>query len=441
MNANDLQPLPHDAEAEQVTLGAMALDTTARNVAAEILDATDFYMPKHRILFTAIIDLAASGDVDLVLLSAALKQRGELEKIGGNDYLFELVEGTPSTANARHYAQLVKDKARLRRLIALCCEAERASYAGLATADELGGKLLQDLYGLATKQDNATMTLAAAEGEALAHAEAVHTGNIPPGLMAGYAALDKPIGGFQPGELIVLAAGTGVGKTALACNISEHIAADGGPVLYVTREMGPRELGKRFLQARSGVAGQRIKLGDLDTDAWTALHEARAASEPYAVTLDTRSGTVAAIAMRARACAAGYGRPLALIVVDYLQLLSPPADVAREHSARKVGEIARRLKLLAVDLGTPILLLSQLNRESARDGRPPKLHQLRESGEIEQHSDVVILLHRPDEGDGDTGIAPQVWAQVAKARDGMTTPWEGPGQVRLTWRAEITRFD
>jgi len=423
-----------------VVLGSMALDEGARAEARELLTAADFYFPAHRTIFDAFADLDADGAaVDLVLLLECLKSRGQAEAVGGGAYLAELVESTPSAANAGHYAQIVRDKAALRAIIAACTAARRDGLAGDVDAGQLAGRLQRTLYDLARRADRRPVTLAEAEQEALSHAEAVYMGDVPPGLLVGYQGIDKALGGIQPGDLVILAAGTGCGKTSLACNILEHVAAGGGSGLLVSREMGARELGKRFLQARSGVPGQRIKLAaGLRADDWTELHQARGASADYKVAVDTRSADVAGVALEARTWANHWGGPLALIVVDYLQLLTPPGDVAREHTARKVGENARRLKLLAAELGTPILLLSQLNRESARDGRPPRLHQLRESGEIEQHADAVLLLHRPEteeDGAGDT------WAKVAKARDAMQTPWEGAGAIRLVWQPEITRFD
>ena len=202
-------------------------------------------------------------------------------------------------------------------------------------------------------------------------------------------------------------------------------------------------LGKRFLQSRAKVHAQKLKFAkNLTTDDWQAIQRAIAELSPFKVAIDTRSSHVADIAVTARRMASKWGGPLSLIVVDYLQLMDCMGGHGRGTSfARAVGHFAWGLKQLAMDLGTPVLVLSQLNREGAKKDRPPSKHDLKESGDIENHANVVLLLYRLPDSSADFQGEETVWCRVAKARDGLTTPWEGTGALRLLWRGGFTRFD
>jgi len=367
---------------------------------------------------------------------------GTLERAGGQNGLIALIEGTPTTANAEHYARIVREKSIARRLIALCADTTAKAHDGPDSIARLLAEHTSRAYDLAPKDGQAqAVSLAEALDDAMAHAARVRDGTEPPGLMTGFAAVDRAMGGFAPGDLVTLAGDTSSGKTALAGCIAANIAQAGGRVLIVSREMQARELAKRLLQSAARVHGQRIRFArGLHEEDWRELGAAAEALRGLSIAIDTRSGTVADIALEAGKWSATWGGPLSLIVVDYLQLMKIEAAKG-ENRAGAVGRFAWGLKGLAMDLSTPILMLSQLNRAGVIQGRPPNKHDLKESGDLENHSNAVLLLHRPADARPDPFGKFAVWCKVDKARDALVTPWTGPGAVRLAWQPAYTRFD
>ena len=430
---------PQDQGAEMCVLGAMMLRKENIPAVCEFVAAEDFYFPRHSTLFRAMCGMFdRQHPIDLVTLRAEMERQGLLQEVGGYDYLCSLADGTPNTGNMEYYAKTVREKAGRRRLITLAQDIDERAYSVKDFA-QLQDDVQSQVYKLGQGRASVGVVSAGeAVEQAIRHAEKVQSGEIKPGLMTGFAPVDDATGGLQSGDLVTLAAATGVGKSALAMSIAQNVAREGGSVLYVSAEMESREMGKRLLQSQSGVPGQKIRYAKQLTDEdWTQLQMAAGQLASLGINLLCRSATVAEIVLRARELASRTQHPLSLIVVDYLQLMR---HTTGETRAQQVGGIAWGLKQAAMDLGTPILMLSQFDRAGVKQiDVTPTMHNLKESGDIENHSNTIILLHQPANlvWDGDSM---SVWCRIAKARDGMVTPWEGLGAVRLWFKPSITRF-
>jgi len=283
-------------------------------------------------------------------------------------------------------------------------------------------------------------------------AGALEQGEAPPAATTGFPGIDRPTGGMRPGHLVTLAGTTSVGKSALAVCIARNVAETGKPVLFVSAEMDAGEVAQRFLQVQAEVSGGRIMRGDLEARHWQRLHDAEGEFAKWKVRIFGRSATVGQIAGVARKATLQWRQKLGLLVVDYAQIMQPPKDQGKQNREQQVNSIALGLKWLAGELGCPCLMLAQLNRQSDREGRAPELHDLRESGAIEQHSNTVLLLRRPpdEQLDPTPGSGEHwVWLRVAKCRSGRVTPWPNPKKaadreqqnaVKLRFVPAQTRF-
>jgi len=446
---------PQDHAAEAACLGTVLQDG-AEAVVGLGLDTADFWTPEHAELWRVLVEMARAGQgIDLVTVSGELLRRGLLDRIGrdktdvgGKDYLIDLTEAGGLQAAA--YAETVRECARRRRLIQAGRRlADRAAAPGRDTAAAIAAETLSELADVGNRRDRrgAVVSAGQAVGEAVAHADAVARGDVPPGLMTGFRGIDVATSGLQPGDLWVVGAGTSVGKTAFALAVAAHAARAGEPVLIVSAEMTARQIGFRLLAMTSGVERGRLARGNLDEHETSARDAAQREIAAWPLDILAKAATVSEIRVRAGLAAARRGR-LGLVVADYLQLLPPESGDTR---AQQIGGIAWGLKTLAMDLPSPVLLLSQLNRAGLRaadDTRPPALIDLKESGDVENHASVVLLLHLPADPVPDTAGAVPIWCRVAKARDGMVTPWPAPrgrdlvpGSITLRFRPECVRFE
>lgn len=450
---------PHSLEAEMSLLGSMILDP---NVVADVLSfikkPDDFYKQSHGAIYKALVDIYDrhhSGD--LVQLVDYLRDNGTLESAGGPDYLVELASSVPSAINAPHYAKIVADKARLRRLIDaagnILYDSFHTGDLGPEGAREVLDRAEMAVFEIAQETDSSDpqklADLLQIEIERLEAAE----GQGVTGVHTGFAELDDLTSGLQPGEMIVIAARPSMGKTALALNIAEQIAFGGHqarlappgsprvPVAVFSLEMSKSAVTQRLLSAASGVDSHRLRGGQFsDSDFRDILRISQTLGEAPLFIDDTPNMTVLTLRARARRLVAQHG--VKAIVVDYLQLLTAPG-AARESRQVEVSSISRQVKALARELKLPVVCLSQLNRASEqREGNRPRMSDLRESGSIEQDADVIVLLHREDyyhtqdsdwalENPDKMGIAELI---VAKQRNGPT------GIVKLTWDSHTTRF-
>jgi replicative DNA helicase len=415
MNAQDFMPLlpPHSIEAEQSVLGGLLLENHAWERIADLINDQDFYSAAHRHIWKQIVRLIDNNSpADVVTVAEALESRNLLDGIGGLAYLAALAQNTPSAANIRHYAEIVRERTTMRALLN-AADGIRAAVSNPdgRTAADIAREAETTLSAVAVDRDaGEPVTAAVAMAEALRHADDA-AGRA--GLMTGLADLDILTGGLEPGQLIVLAARPAVGKTAVALAVSRYVAAHGALVAFFSLEMSRRELANRLLASGASISGQALKIGPT-TDEWGRLATAATAPGSDSLILDDRpAASVAYIRARCRRLARRHGGKLGLIVIDYLQLMSP-ADT-RASRTEQVGSLSRGLKALAKELGVPVMALAQLNRASeGRADKKPQLSDLRDSGEVEQDADAVLLLSRAST-DGDV-----IEANLAKHRQGPT---------------------
>lgn len=431
------QELPHDYISERALIGSLIVDQGAFDEIVEIgLDPTDFYHPTHQVIYQAIYNQVTQGlPFDLVSLSSKLRDMGKLEVIGGQTKLIELTDEVVTTANVHHYAKLIQNKSVLRRIVKTSM---KVTEQGLNFQGDLG-EFIDDVEASFFKLTGETK-----EGKLFSIKDALKEnlkafekgkqadGEIT-GVSTGFHKLDEKLLGMQPGQMIIVAARPGMGKTALALNIAVNACKQAElPVLIFSYEMLGPELSGRILSSEANVDSRKIRTNDYnDVDLRSIGHTVGELSRLPIFINDSGSTTVLDIKSQARKIKMEQG--IGLIVIDYLQLMRP--HVRKQSREQEIAEISRSIKELAKELGCPIMALSQLNRSAAaRPDKRPQLQDLRESGSIEQDADVVILIHREDyydENTPDKGVAEII---VAKNRAGQ------PGTVKLAWNPSQTKF-
>jgi len=424
---------PHNLEAERAVLGACMTTADAWVEASGLLVATDFYRYAHRRIFEAMLRLStARVEIDLVTVKNELLKANALDDVDGPAYLASLTDGVPRSTNVAHYAGIVKQKAALRTLIAGANEMLKSAYDTSEAVDEILGKAEQTILGLsdlATTQGFESIRTIALRGmDAIEHA-AQHKAKVL-GVPSGFRDIDDLTLGWRPGKLIAIAARPGVGKSSFAGNVAVHAAIAGYPTGICSLEMEKDELFTRQLSSLARIDGHRLTGGYLSDLDWSriATHLGTLAEAPLFID-ETPAVSLLEIKSRARRLKAEHG--LKLLVVDYLQLMR--SSEKRENRTLELATITGGLKALAKELKIPVLMLSQLSRDVERRGGRPRLSDLRDSGSIEQDSDIVIFLHRelgPDgQMEGPTDVI------IAKHRGGPV------GTVRLSWIPEHTRFE
>jgi replicative DNA helicase len=428
---------PQNLEAEQGVLGSVLLDNDALHEVVPLLKVEDFYRDSHQLIFRAVRDLYDLGRaVDAITLGEELTRRGEYEKVGGDDAIASILASVPHAANAVYYAQIVRKKAITRELIEAANQIIRESYSNAHTADDLVEMAERLVFTIAEDQvagetvELRDVVTKAMDRIALRSEEKHAITGVP----TGFFELDDLTGGFQPSQLVILAARPSMGKTAFALNICEHVAFERRTgVLLVSLEMGSMELGERLLCARSKVDGHKLRTGHgLGTREMKQLGAAYEELRGAPIFIDdTPARNMLQITANARRLK--LRQSIGLIVVDYIQLID--AEEPRDSRQEQIAKISRRLKTLARELNVPVVALSQLNRAvENREDRRPRMADLRESGAIEQDADLVLLLHRPEYYDPNDqpGIAELI---VAKNRSGPT------GTAKFTFLKNITRFE
>lgn len=428
---------PHDDEAERATLGGALLSADALGEITEIVDASDFYQPRHQTIFQALRSLFAHGQpVDVLLLSETLKQRGELDRVGGNEYLSELTGCVPTAANAVFYAQIVRDKAVLRSVISAGTKIAQLGYSTGSSPQEIVNLAQSQVYemgGGRVRQDYQSIGMVA--DQTLAQIDRIQTGQAAGGLLTGFGALDELTQGLPAGGLVLVAGRPAMGKSTLAVDFARHAALDRahpvGTVVF-SLEMSKTEIAQRVLSAESNIPLTRLRQGDLSAEDWGRLNTTFERLQNAPLYLDD-SPNMSLMEIRAKCRRLKQTHALGLVVVDYLQLMSSTRPV--ESRQQEVSEFSRALKLLAKELGVPVVALSQLNRgPEMRQDKRPMLSDLRESGSLEQDADMVFLVHRPDVYDeqdrpGEADII------VAKHRNGPT------GVVTLAFMGATSKFE
>ena len=444
-NILDRSP-PFDLSAEMGVLGSLILNPDVANDLAIEIRADDFYDDAHRKLYAAMMNMFDSGrKMDVTLLVSELKTAGDYELIGGAGYLAKLANTVPNAAHAKYYAQIVRSKATIRRLIDASTAILSDAYDESSDAKELVSQAEQKIFSI---QDDRNANTAASVSEVLKAAmtridKRMQGEQLQSGVLTHFTDFDQMTGGLHNGELIILAARPSMGKTAFAMNIAEQVAMkENAPTLFVSLEMNAIELVDRLLCSVAKVNGSRLRVGTITPDDQKRLlaNAAKISHAPLYID-DAPSRTVSEIAAVARRISQQEmrkpnGRKLGLIVIDYLQLLDP--DNPKDPRQEQVAKMARRLKMLAREQDVPILCLSQLNRqaEEGKDHRP-KLSHLRESGAIEQDADVVMFVHREGyyhRGADAEQYAGQAEIIIAKQRNGPV------GEIELVWERDFTRF-
>jgi replicative DNA helicase len=428
---------PQNLDAEESVLGAMMLSPGAIGNVSEELDAGDFYRESHAKVYRAALGLFARGEpVDAITVADELEERGELEAAGGRLRIHELARLVPTTANAAHYARIVREMAVLRGLIDAGAEVSRLGWERPGEASELLDRAERIVFDLSQERVSSEFThieeLLKESFERIT--QLYEAGEEITGVASGYRELDRLTSGFQPGNLIIVAARPSMGKSALSLCMCANLAVrKQTPVALFTLEMSKAEVTQRLMCSEAKVESQRLRSGKLATDDWPRLTAAcdKLAKAPIYVD-DTGSMTIMGIRAKARRLKSKEPS-LGLIVVDYLQLMS--SDSNYENRVQEVSQISRQLKVLARELDLPIIAMSQLSRAvEQRHDKRPILSDLRESGSLEQDSDLVAFIYRDEyynDESPDQGVAEVI---LAKHRNGPT------GTVKLSFLQRYAKF-
>jgi replicative DNA helicase len=436
-----LQTPPHSVEAEQAVLGGLMLDTQAWDQVGDSVATEDFYRPDHRLIFDSISDLVAeSRPVDVVTVSERLASRGKLDDVGGLAYLSTLVRDTPTAANARAYAQIVREKSLLRSLVS-------AGHAISSSVFNDEGASARDLVNEAERRVFEIAERGARRTDGAQWVRRMLPGLIEKidewhsnpdamrGLATGFVDFDRRTGGLRGGDLVIVAGRPSMGKTTLAINMAENVALAPdvkGSVLVFSMEMPSEQLMTRMLASWGGVPLHDIRSGRVTDHDWARISSATSQLQEARIFIDESPG-LTPTELRARARRVKREHGLDLVVVDYLQLMQVTGT--KENRATEISEISRGLKALAKELDVPVIALSQLNRSvEQRENKRPVMSDLRESGAIEQDADMILFIYREEVYDKNSPRKGEADIDLAKHRNGET------GHFILTFQGQFTRF-
>jgi replicative DNA helicase len=427
---------PHDIAAEQCVLGGMLLSKDAISDVLEVIRPADHYRPAHQIVHETILDLYARGEpADAITVAAELTKRGDIGRVGGAPYLHTLIASVPTAANAGYYARIVKERAIQRRLVEVGTRIVQLGYAGDADSDDLVDRAQSEVYSITERRvGDDYLPLSEIMPGTLVEIEAIGSrGGTLTGVPTGFADLDALTNGLHEGQMVVIAARPAIGKSTLALDLARAASIRHGltSVLF-SLEMSRTEITMRLLSAEARVALHSMRTGQMSDDDWTRL--ARRMSEvAHAPMFIDDSPNMTMMEIRAKCRRLKQQQDLRLVIIDYLQLMTSPKKV--ENRQQEVSELSRSLKLLAKELNVPVVAVAQLNRgPEQRTDKRPLLSDLRESGSIEQDSDVVILLHREDAYERESPRAGEADFIVAKHRNGPTTT------VTVAFQGHYSRF-
>jgi replicative DNA helicase len=412
---------PNDTEAEQAVLGSMLLSQHAIDRMIAIVEPDAFYRPAHQTVFITITDLygrSRNPKIDPITVGAELERLGELVKIGGQPYLHRLVAAVPTVANAERYAEIVRDKAMLRSVIETSTRAAARAYAQQDTATEILDDAMAEFQGAATGASPLEVKLSVGDRWAT-FLDELEAGKDPNALDTPWHDLNEVVE-LKPGQLVTVGAATGGGKSLFGMNLASHVAIRRNrPVLVASMEMGGSELMARLTAAEVSVDLDRLIRRKLNDHDWARVIKAsdRMQNARNFILDDSPNLTLSKIRARLR-WMAGHGQPAAMVVADYLQLMTPEGSSGGGNRAQEVALISRGLKLMAMEFEIPVIALAQFNRNSV--GRQPLVTDFKDSSAIEQDSNVIVLLHRPLADDGsDTGDrSGEIDVIVAKNRNG-----------------------
>lgn len=427
---------PQNIEAERSTIGSMLLEKEAIFRAVELLKPDDFYKEAHRIIYQTVVELANRNEpVDLITVTEDLRQKNQLDSVGGVPYLTGLVNAVPTAANIEYYARIVEEKALLRSLISAASSIVSQGYEGAEEIDKILDQAEQSIFKVTQRRSSrGYVFLKDILNEAFERIEKLfETKGGVTGIPTGYADLDRITAGLQPSDLIILAARPSMGKTTFALNIAEYAAIElKVPVIVFSLEMGKEQLAMKMLCSEAGVDNQRLRTGSLVESDWPKLSRALGRLGEAKMYIDDTPG-VSVMEVRAKARRIKAEGGLGMIVIDYLQLMQHRGK--SESRQQEVSEISRSLKALARELSVPVIALSQLSRAvEQRTSKVPGLADLRESGSLEQDADIVCFLYRDEYYNPDSekkGIAELI---IAKHRNGPL------GSVEFFFQKECSKF-
>jgi replicative DNA helicase len=434
---------PHSIEAESSVLGGLLLDNGAWDRMGDLLVDADFYRHEHKLIYAAIGTLInASKPADVITVYEQLQNLGKADEMGGLIYLNSLAQYVPSASNIRRYAEIVRERSILRKLVSAADEIATNAFNPQGKAvDKILDEAEQKIFNIGeegSRMKQGFQSMDSLVVELLDRVtEMADNPNDITGIRTGFYEFDKMTSGLQAGDMIVLAARPSMGKTSLAINIAEHVALNEGlPVAVFSMEMGASQLAVRIVGSIGRIDQGHLRTGKLTDEEWPRLTEAIEKLRTISLHIDETPGlTTSELRANARRLARQYGK-LGLIVVDYLQLMSVSSSMNDENRATAVGEISRGLKMLAKELKCPVIALSQLSRgvESRTDKRP-MMSDLRESGAIEQDADIIMFIYRDDYYDKNSkepGVAEVI---ISKHRNGPT------GTVKLAFLKPLTKFE
>lgn len=443
-SAANLPLPPHSVEAEQSVLGGLLLENSAWDRIADVVAGEDFYRHEHRIIFRTITALINENrPADVITVQEFLERSDEIEAAGGFNYLISLAQNTPSAANIRRYAEIVRERAIMRRLAEVGTEIARNAYnpEGRDAAqllDEAENKVFQIAESTA-KSKQGFLQLPDLLQEVVERIDMLYARDNPDevtGIATGFVDLDKKTSGLQPGDLIIVAGRPSMGKTAFSLNIAEHVAVEGKlPVAVFSMEMGGAQLVMRMLGSVGRLDQHVLKTGKLQDEHWGRLNEAVIKLSDAPMFIDETAGlTALELRARARRLARQFNGRLGLIVIDYLQLMESSGRT--DNRAAALGEISRSLKSLAKELQVPIIALSQLSRSvEQRTDKRPMMSDLRESGAIEQDADLIMFMYRDEYYNPESQMKGLAECIIGKHRNGPV------GKIHLTWMGQFTKFD
>ncbi|AZP18967.1 replicative DNA helicase [Streptomyces aquilus] len=427
---------PQDLDAEQSVLGGMLLSKDAIADVVEVIKGHDFYKPAHETIFQAILDVYAKGEpADPITIAAELTKRGEINKVGGASYLHTLVQTVPTAANAEYYAEIVHERAVLRRLVEAGTRITQMGYAADDDVDEIVNRAQAEIYAVTEQRTSEDyLPLGDIMEGALDEIEAIgsRTGEMT-GVPTGFTDLDSLTNGLHPGQMIVIAARPAMGKSTLALDFARAASIKNNlPSVIFSLEMGRNEIAMRLLSAEARVALHHMRSGTMTDEDWTRL--ARRMPEVSAAPLYIDdSPNLSMMEIRAKCRRLKQRNDIKLVIIDYLQLMQ--SGKRSESRQQEVSDMSRNLKLLAKELELPVIALSQLNRgPEQRTDKKPQVSDLRESGSIEQDADMVILLHREDAYEKESPRAGEADIIVGKHRNGPTAT------ITVAFQGHYSRF-
>jgi replicative DNA helicase len=432
---------PHSVEAEQAVLGGLLLDPAAWDTVADQVLPEDFYRPDHRLIFAAIGELAGDGKpCDVVTVSQHLERTGRLEGAGGLAYLSSVARDTPTAANVRAYAEIVRERSLLRQLIRAGTDIVSAVFnndgeTARTLVDRAEQKVFEIAEGTFRKRDGAVSVRSLLPAVIDQIDEWHNNPDQLRGLPTGFTEFDKLTGGLRPGDLVIVAGRPSMGKSTLAVNMAEYAAVNPktkAAVAIFTMEMPSEQVVTRMLASIGGVPLNSLRSGKITDDDWVRITSATSQLSEAKIFID-ETPALNPTELRARARRVKREHGLSLVVVDYLQLMQVPGT--NENRATEIAEISRGLKALAKELSVPVIALSQLNRGvEQREHKKPVMSDLRESGAIEQDADMILLIYREEVYDKNTTKKGIAEIDLVKHRNGEI------GTFLLTFQGQYTRF-